>query len=195
MSRQFAGNNLTDSVVTGKKPGTDVQELPVTRTYEKIYDLFIEGNFDEAIKQKRVADSIYGNNHWTPQLLYIEAVYYIKQRQDSTAIGLLNTITTRFEGTPLAAKAFGLLDVLSRRQQIEEELQNLVINMPPPDTTAQQPIITPQANKPVVQPPAAKDTAVVAPAKQPDVVTAKPKVDTVAIQPSKTVPAASYSFD
>ena len=195
MSKQFAGNNLTDIVITGKKPGTDVQELPVTRTYEKIYDLFIEGNFAEAIRQKRVADSIYGNNHWTPQLLYIEAVYYIKQREDSTAIGLLNTITTRFEGTPLAAKAMGLLDVLSRRHQIEEELQNLVINMPPPDTTANQPIIVPPVNKPVVQAPAAKDTAVVAPVKQPGVVVAKPKVDTVAAQPAKQAPAAAYSFD
>ncbi len=196
MSKQFAGNNLTDIVITGKKPGTDVQELPVTRTYEKIYDLFIEGNFAEAIKQKRVADSIYGNNHWTPQLLYIEAVYYIKQREDSTAIGLLNTITTRFEGTPLANKAMGLLDVLSRRHQIEEELQNLVINMPPPDTTTRQPIFTPVTDKPVVQPPETKDTAVAAPVKQPEVVVTKPKVDTVAVQPSKPAPAAAgFSFD
>ena len=195
MSRQFAGNNLTDIVITGKKPGADVQELPVTRTYEKIYDLFIEGNFAEAIKQKKVADSIYGNNHWTPQLLYIEAVYYIKQREDSTAIGLLNTITTRFEGTPLATKAIGLLDVLSRRQQIEEELRNLVINMPPPDTTVRQQVITP-VDKPVVQPPPAKDTATVAPVKKPDVVTVKPPVDTVAMQPPKQAPVATtYSFD
>ncbi|HZI52778.1 MAG TPA: hypothetical protein VFD56_03710 [Chitinophagaceae bacterium] len=194
MGRQFAGNNLTEIVTTGKKPGTDVQELPVTKTYEKIYDLFIEGNFAEAIQQKRVADSIYGNNHWTPQLLYIEAVYHIKQREDSIATDLLNTIITRFEGTPLATKAIGLLNVLSRRQQIEEELQNLVINMPPPDTTVRQPFITP-ADKPVVQPPLTKDSAIVSPAQQPPVVTAKPAIDTLARQPVKPDPVAAYGFD
>ena len=194
MSRQFAGNNLTEIVTTGKKPGADVQELPVTRTYEKIYDLFIEGNFAEAIQQKRVADSIYGNNHWTPQLLYIEAVYHIKQREDSIATDLLNTIVTRFEGTPLATKAINLLNVLSRRQQIEEELQNLVINMPPPDTTVRQPFITP-VDKPVVQPPLTKDSAIVSPAKQPPVVPAKPGIDTLAKQPVTQDPVAAYGFD
>jgi len=194
MSKQFAGNNLTEIVTTGKKPGTDVQELPVTRTYEQIYDLFIEGNFAEAIQQKKVADSIYGNNHWTPQLLYIEAVYHIKQREDSIATNLLNTIITRFEGTPLAAKAINLLNVLSRRHQIEEELQNLVINMTPPDTTIRQPVITP-VDKPVVQPPLTKDSAVVNPVKQPPVVITKPAIDTIARQPVKQDPVAAYSFD
>jgi hypothetical protein len=193
MSAQFAGNNLTEIVTTGKKPGTDVQELPVTRTYEQIYDLFIEGNFAEAIRQKRVADSIYGNNHWTPQLLYIEAVYHIKQREDSTAIDLLNAITTRFEGTPLATKALNLLNVLSRRNQIEEELQNLVINMPPPDTTSQQ-VITP-IDKSAMQPLPKKDSALINPAKQPTAAVAKPAIDTVARQPVKQEPAVAYSFD
>ncbi len=43
----------------------------------------LEGNFKEADCTKKIADSIYGENYWTPQLLYIEAVYYIKQRDDS----------------------------------------------------------------------------------------------------------------
>ena len=194
MSKQFSGNNLTEIVTTGKKPGTDVQELPVTRTYEQIYDLFIEGKFAEAIQQKRVADSIYGNNHWTPQLLYIEAVYHIKQREDSVATDLLNTIITRFEGTPLATKAINLLNVLSRRHQIEEELQNLVINMPPPDTTVRQPIITP-VDKSNVQPSIIKDSAIVNPVNQPAAVTAKPSIDTLARQPAKQDAVVAYNFD
>ncbi len=77
--------------------------------------------------QKKIADSLYGKNYWTPQLLYIEAVYYIKQRQDSMAKKVLNSIITQFPGTPLADRAKTLIDVLRRRKQIEEELTNLVI--------------------------------------------------------------------
>jgi hypothetical protein len=172
-----------------------VQELPVTKTYEKIYDLFIEGNFTEAIEQKRVADSIYGNNHWTPQLLYIEAVYYIKERQDSLATIALNNIITKFEGSPLAIKSTNLLNVLSRRQEIEEELRSMVINMPDTTTsTSQVPaIVTPP---PVIKQPAAKDTAISKPIQQPPVTINKPVTDTVTKQPIKPEPVpTSYSFD
>jgi hypothetical protein len=194
MESQFAGNSLTNIVSTGKGIEVNVQELPVTKTYEKIYDLFIEGNFGEAIEQKRVADSIYGNNHWTPQLLYIEAVYYIKERQDSLATIALNNIISKFDGSPLAIKATNLLDVLSRRHEIEEELRNLVINMPDTTTSNQAPtIVTPL---PVVIQPAVKDTAVSKPIQQPPVTINKPVVDTVAKQPVKTEPApTSFSFD
>ena len=47
---------------------------------------------DSAFKMKLDADSLYGNNYWTPQLLYWEAVYYIKKRQDSNALNSLNAI-------------------------------------------------------------------------------------------------------
>ena len=32
-----------------------------------------EGKFDEALGEKK-ADSVFGQNYWTPQLLYIEAL-------------------------------------------------------------------------------------------------------------------------
>ena len=85
MSEKFAESNFTTIVTTGKNPESKTANPEATKMYEKIYDLFIEGKFEEAIAQKKVADSIYSNNFWTPQLLYIEAVYYIKQRQDSAA--------------------------------------------------------------------------------------------------------------
>ena len=72
MSKQYANSNLTTIVTTGKKPGAMCKNCRCTKTYEKIYDLFIEGNFAEAIEQKRVADSIYGNNHWTPQFYILK---------------------------------------------------------------------------------------------------------------------------
>ena len=196
MGQKYANGSLTNIVITGKKPGTNIQELPVTKTYEEIYDLFIEGNFNEAIRQKKTADSIYGSNHWTPQLLYIEAVYHIRQRNDSTATEVLNNIIAKFEGTPLALKAANLLDVLGRRKEIEEELQNLVINMPPPDTTTRQeaPLVVVR-DKPVLQQPVkvAKDSIVSKPF-QPGVIN-QPARDTIVKQPVVAVPGLNYRFE
>ena len=127
MGDQFPKSDLTSIVTTGKsnKP-TAIQEEP-TKLYERVYDLFIEGKFSEAEDLKKKADSSYGKNYWTPQLLYIEAVYQIRQRQDSVATRTLNDIIGQFPGQPLAVKAANLLSVLGRRAQIEEELRNLVI--------------------------------------------------------------------
>jgi hypothetical protein len=196
MGKQYANSDLTNILTTGKKPGADVQELPVTKTYEKIYDLFIEGNFAEAIEQKRVADSIYGSNHWTPQLLYIEAVYHIKQRNDSIATEVLTNIVNKFDGTPLAIKATNLLSVLSRRDEIEEELRNLVINMPAPDTTTNQPAPVTIKDKPALQQPAkaTKDSVVAKPV-QPPVVINKPAKDTITKQPVKQAAGPFYNYE
>ncbi|MEO6289241.1 MAG: tetratricopeptide repeat protein, partial [Ginsengibacter sp.] len=98
-----------------------------TKRYQDIYSLFIEGNFNEAIKQKQNADSIYGNNYWDPQLLYIEAVYNIRERQDSIAINTLNEIITKYPSSSLNEKASIMIDVLKRRSSIQEYLSNLTI--------------------------------------------------------------------
>jgi hypothetical protein len=74
-----------------------------------------------------------------------------------------------------------MLDVLSRRAQIEEELRNMVITRPPEDTITRQPITI------VTNPP--KDTVAI---KQPPVVV-KPPVDTLVSQPQKNV-GASFAF-
>jgi tetratricopeptide (TPR) repeat protein len=130
MSEKYPDDRYTQIVTTGKDPQSKSANSDATKTYEKIYDLFIEGNFKEAIAQKKAADSIYDNNYWTPQLLYIESVYYIKQREDSTAIGVLNNIVVTFPNTPIAAKAKTMIDVLGRRKQIEDELTKLNISRP-----------------------------------------------------------------
>ena len=194
MNQQYAGGKLTTIVTTGKNEPAKEKAIAATKTYEKVYDLFIEGNFNEAIAQKKVADSIYGNTHWTPHLLYIEAVYYIKQREDSTASIALKNIIRQFGGTALAVKASNLLEVLSRRSQIEEELRNMVINMPAEDTSARQSeIIT--AGKPVTTlPKVSKDSALTKPIAAPVVIN-KPAIDTVSKQPVKTAPSSPYSFE
>ncbi|MBI5856825.1 MAG: hypothetical protein HZB42_04165 [Sphingobacteriales bacterium] len=171
MAENYGSSNLTTIVTTGKNPKSGAADPDATKLYEKIYDLFIEGSFDEAIAQKKSADSVYGNHYWTPQLLYIEAVYYIKQRNDSTAITVLNALVSQFgNNVKMAEKARALIDVLGRRKQIEEELRNLnvardtaaskpvtVISapvQPKPDTARVQPVVTnpirdTSANKPV----------------------------------------------
>ncbi|MEI9912982.1 MAG: hypothetical protein WDO71_27075 [Bacteroidota bacterium] len=80
-------------------------------------------------------------------------MYYIKQRQDSAAKVVLTNIINLFTKSPLAAKAATMLDVLNRRQQIEEELRNLVINRPAEDTTTrfrQEPVVINNTQQPAV---------------------------------------------
>jgi hypothetical protein len=70
-------------------------------------------------------------------LLYIESVYFIKQRNDSTAIDELKKIQSKYPSSPLAARATTMIDVLKRRKQIEEELTNLQINKSRSEVTQQ----------------------------------------------------------
>jgi tetratricopeptide (TPR) repeat protein len=95
--------------------------------YDRIYNLFIEGKFDEAIKEKASADSLYGQSYWNPQLLYIQSVYYIQKKDDSTATKVLKQIIANYPGTAMEEKAKTMVDVLSRRDSIEKYLTNLEI--------------------------------------------------------------------
>ena len=90
-----------------------------TATYQNVYNLFLEGQFDKAKDAKKAADSTLGKSYWTPQLLYIEAIYYVKQQEDSIAINRLQSLSTAFPKSPLAEKAITMIDVLKRRKQIE----------------------------------------------------------------------------
>jgi outer membrane protein assembly factor BamD (BamD/ComL family) len=139
MNSKYSSSNFTSIVTTGQDPNSKVKE-EATKTYEDIYELFIEGKFDEAVAQKKIADSIHGETYWTPQLLYIESVYYIKQRNDSTAIAELKKIQAKYPGTPLADKATTMIDVLGRRKQIEDELTNLDIKRYEPEVK-KQPVV------------------------------------------------------
>lgn len=107
-----------------------------TRNYEQIYNLFLEGKFEEAIIKKIQTDSIYGNAYWTQQLLYIESIYYIKQQDNNSAVHALQTLISMEPGTPVAVKAATLLDVLERREQIENYLTRLNITRAQEDTVA-----------------------------------------------------------
>lgn len=104
------------------KSGDKKQKDTATLVYEKIYERFLEGAFERALKEKQSADTIYGKTYWTPQLLYIEAVYHISRRSDSAAITALSHIVQEFAQNPMAEKANIMMDVLSRRNEIEAYL-------------------------------------------------------------------------
>lgn len=98
-----------------------------TKKYEDIYNLFLEGRFDEALAEKKKADAQFGVNYWTPQLLYIEALYNVKQKNDSLATEGLNALIQNNPNSPLADKAATMIDVLKRRKEIETYLTNLEV--------------------------------------------------------------------
>lgn len=102
-------------------------EKESTKAYEQVYNLFIEGQFDSAFVLKNQADQQFDETHWTPQLLYIEAVYYIKQRKDSLALDKLRKITLLHPKSPMIPKVKTMISVLTRRKDIENYLTNLKV--------------------------------------------------------------------
>jgi tetratricopeptide (TPR) repeat protein len=114
---------LNNTSVSNKKD-------PAELTYTNIYNLFIEGKFESAIQAKKQAEQQQKNSKWTPQLLYIESIYYIKQKTDSVAINRLQQLMTNFPSSPLAEKAVTMIDVLKRRNEIEQYLTDLSVERP-----------------------------------------------------------------
>jgi outer membrane protein assembly factor BamD (BamD/ComL family) len=102
-------------------------QSPVGKEYERIYDLFIEGKFAEARAAKAKADSLFGTTYWTPQLLYIEAIDFVSNRQDSIAIARLNYLISKFSTSPIKPKAQNMIDILKNRKSIEDYLTKLQI--------------------------------------------------------------------
>ena len=195
MEQKYAGSRLTTIVSTGKDPGSKLNE-EATKAFQNVYDLFIEGNFTKAIADKKIADSIYGSNYWTPQLMYIEAVYYIKQRQDVKATEILNVIIAHDPGSAMAVKAGTMLDVLSRRQKIEDELNGLNVTRVeekriPVDTTTKIDTVAytplPQKEKPKAEVKVADAKPVV---KTADTVVNKPIISAYAFKPDDKYYAA-----
>lgn len=122
-SKFFRLANNPQSVVKEK----NAIKNAATASYEKIYNSFLEGNFAKAFDEKKKADTLYGESFWTPQLLYIEAVYHIKNKNDSIAINVLGKIVSLFPTSPLAEKSTTFIKVLKDRATTEAYLQNLEI--------------------------------------------------------------------
>ncbi len=127
LSKDFSSSKFSKMLSDPASVQTDKKNPTVTARYGSIYNMFIEGNFTEAINAKKQADSLYGNNYWTPQLLYIEAMYYVKEKSDSLAIDVLNNIILLYPASPLKDKASTMIAVLKRRAEIETYLTNLQV--------------------------------------------------------------------
>jgi tetratricopeptide (TPR) repeat protein len=174
------------------------RKAEANKTYDDIYSLFIEGKFEEAIAMKKKADSLHGQSFWTPQLLYIEAVYHIRQREDSIAKLGLQKIIQLYPSSPITKKSQNLLSVLNRRKEIEDYLTKLEIQRPTEDsmvvvndkpiTAPQQPVVVQKTDSLVAK----KDSTLVKnqPAKKPEPVV-NPKVDSSAL--IKTVKPVAVS--
>ncbi len=104
------------------------EETEATQLYASIYKLFLEGDYENAKAAKLKADNIYNQKYWNPQLSFIEAVYYIKQRDDSTAINRLDLIVNGNADVQLKEKATLMISILKNRTQIEEHLSKLDSN-------------------------------------------------------------------
>ncbi|MBI2730512.1 MAG: hypothetical protein HYX40_07155 [Sphingobacteriales bacterium] len=115
------------SLLKTYESGKTASKPAATATYENIYDLMLSGNFTKAFAEKKKADSVFGENYWTPQLLYIEALYHIKQKEDSVATDVLNKLTLLYPTSPLFEKAQNMKEVLAKRAEIENYLTNLQV--------------------------------------------------------------------
>jgi outer membrane protein assembly factor BamD (BamD/ComL family) len=173
-----------------------------TAKYDQVYTKFIEGDFENALKEKKKADSLYGENYWTPQLLYIESVYHIKQHSDSTAISILQKLKSLYPGTLMAAKADNMINVLKRRTEIESYLTNLDIKRAEEETvTVIDEPSKPKATEPVVivKPKSAEQVnkdVTKAPEVQSDKKTIKPAIDSSKFTaPKMETKAMGYTFN
>jgi outer membrane protein assembly factor BamD (BamD/ComL family) len=137
LKEKYAGSKF-DKQISSSVEGSETAQRnnAVTSSYEAIYNLFIEGSFEQALALKKETDSLYGTSYWTPQLLYIESVYHIRQRDDTTARRVLDKLIQSFPESPMAVKARNLIDVLSRRKEIEDYLTKLQIERPSDDSIA-----------------------------------------------------------
>ncbi len=94
---------------------TNKPNQQATDSYEKIYAFFAEGKYEDALKAKANADSLYGKSYWTAQLLYIEAIAHAKANRDSLAVSSLNTLIGNYTSSPLKPKAESLKTILDKK--------------------------------------------------------------------------------
>jgi tetratricopeptide (TPR) repeat protein len=123
--KNFAGSNYVQYLLHPEIFNSPEKDTAAAHRYDRIYNLYIEGNFAEANKEKNAADSLYGQSYWNPQLLYIQSVYYIQKRQDSAAMNVLHQIVNQYPNSPMREKATTMIDVLSKRDSIENYLTHL----------------------------------------------------------------------
>lgn len=173
ITKNFGGSYAAKVINDPSSANPQKNNDAVSSLYEGIYNLFIEGQFTEALAAKKKADSTYGKIYWTPQLLYIESVYLIRERRDSEAIITLKRIETLYPNSPLKPKVTTMIDVLKRRSEIEAYLTNLQVTRMEEEGNVI--VASPQAAPKPVTAPVVAAPVINAPVKQ-----IKPLTDTIA---------------
>ena len=112
---KFADSEANKILSNPEAYKTNKPNQKATDSYEKIYALFAEGKYEDALKAKANADSLYGKSYWTAQLLYIEAIAHAKANRDSIAVNSLNTLITNYASSPLKPKAEKLKEILDKK--------------------------------------------------------------------------------
>ena len=154
LQEEFKGSKWLSTLsnpTAAKKVSEKSNNTPATKEYERIYNLYLAGKFEEAKQAKTKADKEFGESYWTPQLLYIESVYFVSKKEDSSALVSLKNLVNKYPGTALAEKAKTMIDVLGRRTEIEDYLTNLQITRAEEDVAQ---VVTfsstePELNRPV----------------------------------------------
>ena len=130
LERGFPGSRsvrfLKDPEGEARKEKERDQE--VTRDYEEVYKRISDGRYDEARALKARLDSARGENPWSPQLLYIDAVLNAREGRDSMALGALDRLIRLYPESEVTDKAKTLQDVLKRRKEIEESLARMKVS-------------------------------------------------------------------
>ena len=121
----FGTGNLYGRI---KSKNADPEKDVATQQYASIYNMFLEGKYAEAKIAKKQADSVFKQKYWNPQLSFIEAVHFIKLREDSIAIDKLTLIVKGNADKALQEKAALMIEILKNRKQIEKHLANLDSN-------------------------------------------------------------------
>jgi len=166
LNKDFAASKSAQMLNSpGSTTDPKTKNPAATKKYEDIYNLFIEGDFEKALAEKKQADNLYGVNYWTPQLLYIEALHHVKDRNDSLAISGLQSLVNTYPNSPLKDKASTMIDVLKRRSEIEKYLTELEVTRASDDPTIVVPETKPVVKVPVIPKPvdSVKKPVVVAP--------------------------------
>ncbi len=210
LQKEFPGSIYNRQISSrGEAPTSERAFNLLSGEYEELYNAYIEGNFAQALDLKKGLDTIHGSNYYTPQLLYIEAIYHLKTRQIDYAKSNLQQIISKNSHAGMTAKAKTLLDVINRKSEIEAYLNALEIEIPeeeiltltqrsvPPtipaapkeDTLApvvvQQPVTAPAPVKAdsvqTLPPTVPKDTLAATPKADSAVIAQKPAADTTII--------------
>ncbi len=170
LQQGFGSSKEAGQLAKGKTEENIIAD-EATQAYTRVYDLFLSGRFDAALAAKKEADKRFGTNQWSSQLLYIESVYYIRERQDSLAMFTLDKLVKAYPGTPLSARAALLREYLPKRDSLEQYLTRLQV-----EREQEEQILNRNITPTVVEKP--KDTAPRPSAIQPTIV--QPAADSVA---------------